>query len=105
MPKPARPTACASEALLASPPACPETPYSYSGEEASAARRVADLSSVITKTRAKSIQSPDTPSGLNDVNLWPDTTPASGFWLPTMPTDYDSLDEGENEMQRGRLFF
>lgn len=63
-----------------------------------------DLSSVITKPRAKSIQSPDTFSGLNDVNLWPDTTAASGFWLPTMPTDYDSLDEGENEIPRGRLF-
>ena len=63
------------------------------------------LSAILTKTRAKDIQSPDSPSGLNDVNLWPDTTPvSSGFLLPTMPTDYDSLDEGENEMPRGRLF-
>ena len=63
------------------------------------------LSAILTKTRSKDIHSPDSPSGLNDVNLWPDTTPvSSGFLLPTMPTDYDSLDEGENEMPRGRLF-
>jgi hypothetical protein len=64
-----------------------------------------NMSAILTKSRAREIQSPDTSSGLNDVNLWPDTTPvSSGFWLPAMPTDYDSLDEGENEMPRGRLF-
>jgi hypothetical protein len=63
------------------------------------------LSAVLTKAQAQSIQSPDTPTGLNDVNLWPDPTPASsGFWLPTMPTDYDSLKDGENTIPRGRLF-
>lgn len=63
------------------------------------------LSAVLTKTRAKAIQSPDTPTGLNDVNLWPDPTPVpSGFVLPTMPRDYDSLIVGTNETVRGRLF-
>jgi hypothetical protein len=64
-----------------------------------------NLSSIITKLRAKSIQSSDTDSGLNDVNLWPDTTSvSSGFWLPTMPREYDSLIVDENEAVRGRLF-
>jgi hypothetical protein len=64
-----------------------------------------NLSSVLTKTRAKSIQSPDTSSGVNDVNLWPDTTSmSSGFWLPDMTTDYYKLDDGVNEGPRGRLF-
>ena len=59
--------------------------------------------SIITKQRAKEIQSPDTTSGLNDVNLWPDSEQASGFWLPVMPTDYCSLTNNSNE-NRGRLF-
>jgi len=75
--------------------------FDYQGAHTSSG----SLAAILTKTRAKQIQSPDTPTGLNDVNLWPDTTSvSSGFWLPTMPTDYDSLDEGENEMPRGRLF-
>ena len=65
----------------------------------------ASLSGTITRGRAEGLQSPDSASGLNDVNLWPDATPASGgFWLPDMPTDYDSLKDGENTVPRGRLF-
>ncbi len=53
------------------------------------------LSAVLTKKRAKGIQTPDEKSGLNDVNLWPDTTPvSSGFTLENMPTDYDTLKQG-----------
>ena len=63
------------------------------------------LSGVITRSAAEGMQSPDSGTGLNDVNLWPDATPASGgFWLPDMPTDYDSLKDGENTVPRGRLF-
>jgi hypothetical protein len=59
------------------------------------------LSAILTKARAKELQS-DT---LNDENLWPDLTPVSaGFVLPTMPRDYDSLIVGEEEGIRGRLF-
>lgn len=63
------------------------------------------LSTVLTKSAAKNLQTPDNTSGLNDVNLWPDTTlVTSGFWLPTMPTDYDSLKDGADAIPRGRLF-
>lgn len=60
---------------------------------------------VLTKAAAKGIQSIDSPTGLNDVNLWPDNTPVStGFILYQMPTDYDSLKDGISTSPRGRFF-
>jgi len=62
-----------------------------------------DLGSTITKARAKQMQTPDTPDGLNDVNLWPNETLATGgFWFPNMPTDYDILKEGMVFHRTGR---
>lgn len=66
-----------------------------------------DLSLLITRTRAKRLQSKDNASGLNDVNLWPDSLPvtsSTSFWIPTMPTNYEYLVEGTNTQVRGRLF-
>lgn len=66
-----------------------------------------DLSLHITRSRAKRLQSKDNASGLNDVNLWPDSLPvtsSTSFWIPTMPTNYEYLVEGTNTQVRGRLF-
>jgi hypothetical protein len=63
------------------------------------------MDAVLTRTAAKGLQSNDSPTGLNDVNLWPDDTPVStGFSLYPMPTDYDSLKDGINTSPRGRFF-
>ena len=53
------------------------------------------LSACITQSRAKELQTADTPDGLNDVNLWPNSVLAnSGFMFPRMPTDYETLKDG-----------
>ncbi len=63
------------------------------------------MDAVLTKVAAKGLQSVDSPTGLNDVNLWPDDTPVStGFILYPMPTDYDSLKDGISTSPRGRFF-
>ena len=54
------------------------------------------LAPLITKVAAKAMQTPDSPDGLNDVNLWPNNNLASsGFAFPEMPTDYETLKDGD----------
>ena len=61
------------------------------------------LSSALTKSRAKELQTKDLPDGLNDVNLWPNETPANtGFSFPSMPTDYETLKKGIQYERIGR---
>ncbi|MBQ9344436.1 MAG: hypothetical protein IJT88_04390 [Kiritimatiellae bacterium] len=53
-----------------------------------------DLGAVLTPIRSAELQTPDDCSGLNDVNLWPDTVPVSSvnaFSFPAMPTNYSYL--------------
>lgn len=53
-----------------------------------------DLDALLTPSRSLGLQTPDDSSGLNDVNLWPDSEPVSSphiFWFPLMPTNYSNL--------------
>lgn len=55
-----------------------------------------NLASLITTGKAKTMQTPDSADGLNDVNLWPNNKPApDGFRFKPMPTDYDTLSKGD----------
>ena len=53
-----------------------------------------DLDAVLTPIRSAELQTLDDSSGLNDVNLWPDTISVSSgnaFSFPAMPTNYSYL--------------
>ena len=53
-----------------------------------------NLDALLTPSRSLGLQTPDDSSGLNDVNLWPDSEPALApqlFWFPLMPTNYSDL--------------
>jgi hypothetical protein len=54
------------------------------------------LINLITTEKAKTMQTPDSADGLNDVNLWPNNKPApDGFRFDPMLTDYDTLSKGD----------
>jgi hypothetical protein len=55
-----------------------------------------NLAPLITTEKAKTMQTPDSADGLNDVNLWPNNKPTpDGFRFDPMSTDYDTLSKGD----------
>ena len=70
-----------------------------------------DMNNGLDKNAVSTMQTPDV---LNDKNLWPsDQIAVQNFTFPTMPTTYEMLDEGADEVDdgngnetgnRGRLF-
>ena len=55
-----------------------------------------NLAPLITTEKAKTMQTPDSADGLNDVNLWPNNKLApDGFRFAPMSTDYDTLSKGD----------